>query len=131
MTTDLSYVAYCTILTWVMLMTASLARARAWTPRGLRVAFGNRDDLPEPSPMAGRADRAAKNMLENLLLFTALVFAARLAGIESAKIIPGAAVFFWARVVYFPVYIAGVRVLRTAVWGVSIAGLVMILRAML
>jgi len=38
-------------------------------------------------------------------------------------------VFFWARVVYFGVYLAGIKVLRTVVWAVSIAGLVMILMA--
>ncbi len=131
MTSDLSYVAYSVLLTWVMLMTGSLVRARGWTPHGFVVALGNRDDLPAPSPLAGRADRAARNMLENLVLFVALLFAARLGGVDGAKLAPAAGVFFWARVVYFPVYLAGIRVLRTVVWGVSLVGLAMILRAMM
>jgi uncharacterized MAPEG superfamily protein len=130
MTADLLYLACSAILTWVMLMTASLVRARAWTPQGFVMALGNRDDLPAASPLAGRADRAAKNMVENLALFSALVLAARLGGIDGARLAPGASLFFWARVVYFPVYLVGVRVLRTAVWGVSIAGLALIVRAM-
>src|SRR5271165_7033843 len=101
MTPDLSFVAYSAALTWLMLLAASLIRARAWTPRGLALAFGNRADLPEPSPLAGRADRAAKNMLENLVVFVALVFAARAGGVEAARVAPGATIFFWARVVYF------------------------------
>jgi uncharacterized MAPEG superfamily protein len=128
MTADLSYVACSAILTWVMLMTASVLRARAWTTPGFVAAMGNRDDLPAPSPLAGRADRAAKNMVENMVLFLALIVAARSGGADGAKVVLGASLFFWARVVYFPVYLAGIRWLRTAVWGVSLAGLVLILR---
>ena len=129
MTTDLHYLAYCVVLTWVMLMVASLSRAKAWTPKGLLLAFGNRDDLPPATPFDARADRAAKNMLENLVLFAVVVLVARLGGIEPNKIATGAAVFFWARVVYFFVYLAGIPYLRTAVWAVSVAGLVMIMLA--
>ena len=123
---ELLYVAYSATLTWVMLMTASFLRARAWTPLGLRFAFSNRDQPPEPTPIAARAHRAAKNMLENFLLFVALVLAARLSGVPSARLAPGAALFFWARVAYFAVYLAGIAYARTIVWGVSVVGLGMI-----
>jgi uncharacterized MAPEG superfamily protein len=128
---DLAYVVYSAALTWLMTMTASLLRARAWTPKGLVIAFGNRDDLPAPTPLAGRADRAAKNMLENLVLLTAVLLAARASGADTRQIAPGVALFFWARVAYFPVYLAGIPYLRTALWGVSVAGLVIIARAAL
>ena len=123
---ELVYVAYSAALMWVMLMTASLLRARAWTPQGLRFAFSNRDQPPEPMPVAARAHRAARNMLENFVLFVALVLAARLGGIPSARLEPGAAIFFWARVAYFAVYLAGIAYARTIVWGVSLVGLGMI-----
>jgi uncharacterized MAPEG superfamily protein len=126
-TADLHYLAYSAVLTWVMLLTASALRARLWTPKGLMLGLGNRDQLPEPSPVAGRADRAAKNMLENLLLFAIVVLVARLGGVAPDEIAIGAAVFFWARVAYFFIYLAGIPFLRTAAWAVSIAGLVMIL----
>jgi uncharacterized MAPEG superfamily protein len=129
MTADLHYLAYSAVLTWVMLMAASLIRAQAWTPKGFVIAAGNRDHLPEVSPLAGRADRAAKNMLENLVLFAVVVLVARLGGIAPDKIATGAAIFFWARVAYFFVYLAGIPFLRTAVWMVSVAGLVMIMLA--
>lgn len=129
MTADLHYLAYSAVLTWVMLLAASLIRVHGWTPKGFVIAAGNRDNLPEASPIAGRADRAAKNMLENLVLFAVVVLVARLGGIAPDKIATGAAIFFWARVVYFFVYLAGIPFLRTAVWGVSIAGLVMIMLA--
>src|SRR5688500_16096854 len=122
MTADLHYLAYSAVLTWEMLMTASLTRAKAWTPKGFILALGNRDDMPEPSPLAGRADRAAKNMLENLVLFAVVVLVARLGGVAPDQIATGAAVFFWARVAYFLVYLAGIPYLRTVVWGAGMAG---------
>ena len=124
--TDLKLLALYTLLTWVLLLTASLVRAKGWTPAGLLIAFGNRDQLPDPTAFAGRAERTAKNSLENLPLFIAVVVAARLGGGSVEAITRGATIFFWARVVYTGVYLAGIPYLRTAVWSVSIAGLLMI-----
>jgi uncharacterized MAPEG superfamily protein len=92
----------------------------------MKVAFGNRDDVPEPTPLVGRADRAARNMLENLVLFTAVLAAVRLAGVHDGRVDLGAKIFFWARVAYFPVYLAGIAYVRTAIWSVSVVGLAMI-----
>jgi uncharacterized MAPEG superfamily protein len=43
----------------------------------------------------------------------------------------GAIVYFGARVLYVPLYAFGVPVLRSLVWGVSLAGLAMLLAAIL
>ena len=40
----------------------------------------------------------------------------------------GATVFFWARLVYWPVYVAGIIYLRTLIWFVSLFGLFLILK---
>ena len=117
-------------VTWLLLVAASLIRARAWTPSGMLVAFGNRDNLPDPSPLAGRAERAARNTLENFVLFAALALVAHAAGATSPRVTLGAEVFFWARLVYVPVYLAGIPFLRTAVWAVSIVGLGLMLAGM-
>lgn len=122
--TDLHYLGLSALLTWFMLICASLLASRAWTPAGVQIAFGNRDDVPARSPIAGRAERAARNMLENLLLFTALVAAVRLGGKPASA--GAAAVFFWARVLYFGVYLAGLRYVRTLVWVASIVALAQI-----
>ena len=124
--TDLHYLVLSAALTWIMLMAASLSRTRSWTMAGMLLSFGNRDDLPAPSPMSARADRAARNMVENLLLFAVVVLAARLAGAPPQTLARGAAIFFWARVAYFIVYVAGIPYLRTAVWAVALGGLMMI-----
>jgi uncharacterized MAPEG superfamily protein len=130
MMTDTMVLAHAAILTWVMLIAASLIRSRGWTPDGMRVAFGNRADLPEPTPLAGRADRAAKNMLENLVLFTALVAAAHFAGRSGDKTALGATVFLYARVAYWPIYLAGIPYARTLAWMAAVTGMGMIVAAM-
>lgn len=130
MMTDTQVLVWSAILTWLMLMTASALRTQGWTPGGIQRAFGNREGLSEPTPLAGRADRAAKNMLENLVLFVALAAALHFAGKVSARSELGANLFFWGRIAFWPIYLAGIIYLRTAAWGVSIVGLAMMVAAM-
>jgi uncharacterized MAPEG superfamily protein len=82
--------------------------------------------MPELSGWTGRAARAHRNMLESLVLFAILVLVAQAAGVHTGMTLLGARLFFWARAVYSVVYILGIPWLRTAVWAVSIAGLVLI-----
>ena len=131
MTPDLRFLLYCVVLTWVMILTASLFRLRAWTVPVLNLAFGNREDLPEPTLLAGRAERAMRNMLENMVLFIALLVTAHGAGVSDTRVAIGAQIFFWARLAYFPVYLAGIQYLRTAVWTVGLIGMLLILAAVL
>jgi uncharacterized MAPEG superfamily protein len=132
MTIDLQLVAFAIALTWVMIFSASVLRARAWTPAGLKLALGNRDNMPTQHPAwLDRADRAAKNMVENLPLFLGLVAVAHLGGRHSERVDLGAHLFFWARLAYWPIYLAGIPVVRTLVWYVSIAGLALIFSALL
>ena len=128
---DTTALALSALLTWVMLIVAATLRHKGWTPRGLIVVLGNRDVPPESAPLVGRADRAARNMLENLALFTALVVAVHFSGQAGAQSRLGASLFFWSRLAYFPVYLAGIPYLRTAIWGVAIVGMAMILTATL
>ena len=131
MTLDARLLLYSTLLTWLMLIVAATLRARSWTQSGMKDAFGNREKQPEPSPAAARADRAAKNMLENMVLFVALIVGAHLAGAPQDRIDLGARIFFYARVVYFPVYLAGIAYVRTVVWSAGVIGLGVILTAAL
>ena len=130
MTTALYLLAFSAILTWVMVFGAALLRARAWTPAGMKVAFGNRHEVPEASPLAARAERAGKNMLENLPLFVALVAAAHLGGRHGDRVDLGAQIFFWARVAYWPIYLAGIPYVRTLAWYVALGGLAVIFSAL-
>ncbi len=127
MTPDLRLLAYSALLCWVMIMTAATLKTRGQ----LRISLGNRDNIPEGTPMADRADRAAKNMLENLVLFTALVIAAHAGGANPDRVVLGARIFFWARVAYFPVYVMGITRIRTAIWATGIVGMAIVFSAML
>ncbi|MBA3395253.1 MAG: MAPEG family protein [Deltaproteobacteria bacterium] len=131
MTIDLQLVAYAIVLTWIMVFSASVLKARAWTPAGMKVAFGNRHDVPPPPAFAERADRAGRNMLESLPLFIGLVAVAHLGGRHTDRVDLGAHLFFWARLAYWPIYVVGIPVLRTLVWYVAIAGLGLIFSALL
>jgi uncharacterized MAPEG superfamily protein len=118
--TDVHYLLLSTGLTWLMIMTAAELRTPTWTRAGARLAFGNRGALPEASALAARADRAAKNMLENMVLLVAVLVAARAVAADATT---GAAIFFFARAAYFVVYLAGIPILRSVIWGVSLIGL--------
>jgi uncharacterized MAPEG superfamily protein len=108
------------VLTFLMIMTASSFRTRL----DMKVATGNRDALPPPTPASARADRAAANMLENLILFVALVVA--VGGRNPARAELGAEIFLIARLIYWPVYLLGIPVVRTVVWTVGAVGLVIL-----
>ncbi|CAN5448667.1 MAPEG family protein [soil metagenome] len=124
--TDIHCLLLSIALTFLMIFVASQLRSRAWTPAGAKLAFGNREALPEPSAIAGRADRAAKNMLENLVLFLAVFVAARLAGAPPSDIVLGAQIFFFARVLYFFAYLLGIPYVRTFLWLTGVLGMILI-----
>jgi uncharacterized MAPEG superfamily protein len=117
------------LLVWAVLLTviqAVVAVQGAMMQVGLPALAGNREGLPEIKGWAGRAARAHRNMLENLVLFAALVLVAVAAGKTNDTTLLGAQIFLWARVAYALVYIAGIPWLRTGVWTVSLVGLAMI-----
>ena len=76
--------------------------------------------------MAGRAKRAHLNMIENMVLFTALVLIAAVANKANATTAMGAMIFFWARLAYAIIYVAGIPWARTVAWFVSVIGMAMI-----
>ena len=100
--------------------------------RGLGWAFSPRDiAMPRLEGVGGRLDRAFYNMLETFPFFAAVVLLAGNLGVHSALTVWGAQLFFWARVFYIPVYALGFPVVRTAIWGVSVVGIVLILTAII
>lgn len=56
---------------------------------------------------------------------------AQVSGTHGALTLWGCWLYLLARIVYVPLYAAGIPVLRTLVWMVSLLGLVMILFALL
>jgi uncharacterized MAPEG superfamily protein len=123
MSTDLTLLVWGIALTFAQSIVAVLGAI----PRvGLPALAGNRENLPPITGWADRAARAHRNMLESLVLFVALVLVAHIAGKANATTATGAQLWFWARLVYAGVFIIGIPWLRTAVWAISIVGLIMI-----
>jgi len=58
MTTLLQLILYMTLLTFVAIMLGAILRNREWTAEGLKAGLSNRDQLPEPTALGGRAERA-------------------------------------------------------------------------
>lgn len=98
---------------------------------GLPPLVGNREKSPECTGWAGRAQRAHRNLLESFAVFAAVVLVAQIAGKTNAATALGAQMFFWARLIYVPVYVAGIPWLRTGVWTVGALGVIMILLQLL
>jgi uncharacterized MAPEG superfamily protein len=82
--------------------------------------------MPELKGFAGRARRAQNNMLENLILFAVLVLVAVVTGKTNEATLVGAQMFFYSRIVYLLIYLIGIPWVRTLVWAVSVAGLIVI-----
>lgn len=93
---------------------------------GLVALAGNRDDMPAMSGLPARASRAHLNMVENLVLFAALILVAQVSGRANEMTALGAQLFFWARLAYALVYLIGIPWVRTLAWLVSVLGMVLI-----
>lgn len=123
MTAELSLLVWSVLLTFVQMLVAAQGSAGQF---GLPRLAGNRENLPAAEGWAGRARRAHLNMLENIVLFAALVLVAHVAGKSNAMTVLGAQIFFWARLAYAIIYVAGIPWLRTVVWLVSVIGMALI-----
>lgn len=129
MTTEYQMLLWTVVLGLVQLVIHVLAAIKV---RGLGWAFGPRDAaMPRLEGVGGRLDRAFYNLLETFPFFAAVILMAGSMGVHSSMTALGAQVFFWARVVYIPVYAVGLPAVRTGVWGVSVVGIVMVLSAIL
>ena len=120
---ELSLLVWAVVLTFVQMLVAAQG---AFNQVGLMRLVGNREGMPEITGWGGRAARAHRNMLENLVLFASLVFVAVAAGKTNDMTLLGAQIFFWARLAYAVIFVAGIIWVRTVVWVVSIAGLIVI-----
>ena len=92
------------------------------TPGGLTWGLGNRDQPFEVPAWVGRARRAHANLVENLVVFAALVLVAQVAGKTNAMTALGAQLFFWGRVAHLATYVAGLVPWRTLAFAVAIVG---------
>ena len=122
-----------TVLAWASVL--GLAHLLATVPfslghHGFGYIFGPRDPQAPLTGRAGRFDRALQNFLQTFPFFAVAVLAVTFAGRQSALTGLGAELYLWARIIYIPIYVLGTPVLRTLVWLVSVAGIVITLSAL-
>ena len=125
MTTPLFYLALTLVLALVQILVAAGFKRQQ---DSLQWAAGNRDDQPvQYQGAAARLARAQANLWESLPIFVGAILLAHVALRESGLTTWGAALFFWGRLVYVPVYALGLAPLRSIVWGVALVGLILVL----
>ena len=102
---------------------AGNARTRQY---GTNWNMGARDeDMPPLNPLAGRLLRAQANLYETLPLFIAALLGAALLDRLGWKTEVGASLYAVGRLIYLPLYAAGIPKIRTLVFSVSLAGLIL------
>jgi len=109
-------------LIWVVALSAVM-----WVPyilntimvRGLVTAMGYPDDPKPLAPWATRMKAAHYNAVENLVVFATLVLVLNATGISNETTVLACEIYFWARLVHYIVYAAGVPWVRTLSFAVS------------
>ncbi|HKW37810.1 MAG TPA: MAPEG family protein [Burkholderiales bacterium] len=120
---ELMWLVWAVALAFVQVL---IAVTGAFTQVGLMKLVGNREDMPKLTGWVGRAERAHFNMMINLVLFASLELAVAVLGKGNATTMLGAQLFFWGRLAYAVIYLAGLPWLRTLSWLGSVVGLILI-----
>ncbi|MBV8106034.1 MAG: MAPEG family protein [Hyphomicrobiales bacterium] len=111
------------VLLWIVYVLAQVGASQVELP--LSYLLSSRDRPVElKGVMAGRANRALGNYVQNFTAFIALDLAF-VATHQSAGISP--TVWIVARIVYLPLYLFNVIYVRSIVWGVSFGAIIVML----
>jgi uncharacterized MAPEG superfamily protein len=117
------------ILALVQIFLTAQIRTRQY---GTKWNTGARDEtMPSLNPLAGRLVRAQANLFETLPLFIGAVLACAAANRFGSLSVIGTQLYFWARLIYVPLYAAGIPVVRTLVWMIGTLGLVLVLASLM
>jgi uncharacterized MAPEG superfamily protein len=125
MPVELKILALGAVLLFVHIFTATRFKTAQY---GRKWNVGARDEaLPPASPITGRTARAQANFAETFPIAVVALLGVVIASRTSATTALGGWIWLGARVVYLPLYLAGIRVVRTIVWTISMVGLAMVL----
>jgi uncharacterized MAPEG superfamily protein len=130
MTVELSILAWTLVLAIFQILLPAALRTRE---TGVEYNAGPRDN-PSPKPVGtitGRLRRAQDNLFQTLPLFAAAILIAHVAGRVGDLTAWGAWLYFVSRILYVPLYAAGVPFLRSLIWLCGLVGLLLILFAVL
>ena len=109
-------------LLWVVALSVIM-----WVPyilntimvRGLIDAVGYPENPKPVAPWAARMKKAHYNAVENLVVFATLVLILDAIGISNSTTVLVCEIYFWARLVHYVVYSAGIPWLRTLSFAVA------------
>jgi uncharacterized MAPEG superfamily protein len=125
MPVELKILAFGALLLFVHIFTATRFKTAQY---GRKWNVGARDEaLPLPSPVTGRVMRAQANFEETFPIAIVALLGVVLANRTSEWTAVGGWIWLGARIVYLPLYGAGIPVVRTIVWTIGLAGLAMVL----
>lgn len=129
MSRETFWLAVTAMMTGVMFIPYVLDR---FAVRGILGTLANPDPHDKPQhAWAQRAQQAHMNMVENLVVFAALIAAAHFAGVSNSLTVLGCILFFWARLAHYVIYTAGIPGLRTLAFLVGVLGEVLIAIALI
>ena len=127
MTTELALLAWSVVLGIVhVIATGQFGVAQF----GLKYGMGPRDEQKQLTGIGARVQRAFANYMQTFPFFAAAVLIAEAAGRHTPMTVLGAQLYFWARLIYVPLYAFGVPVARTLAFLVATVGIVLILLAL-
>ena len=125
MPVELRIAAFGALLLFIHIFAAVHLKTRQY---GAKWNMGARDETQPPlDPLPARLSRAQANFLETFPIAIIALLGVVIAGRTSASTALGGWIWLGASVVYLPLYAAGVPIIRTLTWTVSIVGLAMVI----
>ena len=125
MPVEIKILAFGSLLLFVHIFTATRFKTAQY---GRTWNVGARDEtLPPANEMTGRTMRAQANFMETFPIAIVALLGVVIAGKTSPMTALGGWIWLGARVVYLPLYAAGVPVIRTVVWTISAIGLAIVI----
>ena len=125
MSTELTVLAWGCVLALAHVFIAVRFKTRQY---GVKWNMGARDEaLPPPEPIVGRLARAQANFFETFPVAAAAILIVELADRTNEVTAAGALLWLAMRVIYLPIYAAGIPKVRTIVFLLSVVGIALIL----
>jgi len=123
MSVELQYLVFAVFLLLLQMIMQTFAGLMS---NGIMGLAGSRDDEILTTGIGGRFERAYYNMVETFPVFAALVLCVHVTESWNYYTGIGAQLYFWGRVAYVPAYIFPIPFVRTIIWLIALAGILLI-----